>query len=78
MLVTISDTILETYSTFCGKDMLYVLRMPCHIRAVEKSVKIEAETNYNILKFRESFLNATEMSHKVMPNFESRKEFFEY
>lgn len=77
MLVNISDTILQTCSAFCGKGMLYLLWMPGYIQAVEKAVKIAAETNCNMLKFRKRFPNATEMSHKVMPKFDFLKKSLE-
>lgn len=56
--------------------MLFI-RLPCHTQAVERSVKIVTEAAISACdkKTRDGMIHAKLASRKVMPKFDSRRDF---
>lgn len=60
-----------------GDESLLFIRLPCHTQAVERSVKIVTEAAMSACdkKSRDGIIHAKLASRKVMPKFDSKKDF---
>lgn len=60
-----------------GDENLIFLKLPCHTQAVERSVKIVTEASMSLCdkKSREGLIQAKLASRKLMPRFESKRDF---
>jgi hypothetical protein len=60
-----------------GEGKISLLRLPCHTQAVERAVKAVTEASGILYKNadKESFIKSQIESRKVMPKFDSKKDF---
>lgn len=77
ILKNISDEDLQLFVAQGGEGKLPLLRLPCHTQAVERAVKTvtEASTTLCTKSAREGLIKAKIESRKIMPKFESKKDF---
>lgn len=77
ILMQISTEELETLVSRGEDNKIDFLRLPCHTQAVERSVKTVTEASGTLCSksAREGFIKAKIESRKLMPKFDSKKDF---
>lgn len=77
ILMNISDEQLQDLIENGGDAVLEFMRLPCHTQAVERSVKVVTEASLSVCDKtkREGFIKSKLASRKLMPKFETKKDF---
>lgn len=77
ILTNVPDETLHSLVESGGDDEVLFLRLPCHTQAVERAVKTVTEASMQLChkKAREALIKNKIRSRKLMPKFESKKDF---
>lgn len=77
ILKTISDGNIQLFVEQKGEGDICLLRLPCHTQAVERAVKTVTEASSTLCykSDKEGFIKAQIESRRVMPKFDSKKDF---
>lgn len=77
ILINISDEQLQDLIENGEDAVLEFMRLPCHTQAVERSVKVVTEAALSVCDKarREGFIKSKLASRKLMPKFETKKDF---
>lgn len=77
ILKTIPDEDIQLLVEQKGEGEIILLRLPCHTQAVERAVKTVTEASNTLCSKsdREGFIKAQIDSRRVMPKFDSKKDF---
>lgn len=77
ILSNVSDETLHSLVESGGDDEVLFLRLPCHTQAVERAVKTVTEASLQLCHktAREALIQNKIISRKLMPKFESKKDF---
>lgn len=77
ILMNVSDEQLQDLIENGGDAVLEFMRLPCHTQAVERSVKVVTEAALSVCDKtrREGFIKSKLASRKLMPKFETKKDF---
>lgn len=77
ILMNVSNEQLQDLVENGGNAVLEFMRLPCHTQAVERSVKMVTEAALSVCDKirREGFKKSKLASRKVMPKFETKKDF---
>ncbi|KAH9638792.1 hypothetical protein HF086_002032 [Spodoptera exigua] len=77
ILTNVPDETLHSLVESGGGDEVLFLRLPCHTQAVERAVKTVTEASMQLChkKAREALIKNKIRSRKLMPKFESKKDF---
>lgn len=77
ILTNVPDETLHSLVESGGDDEVLFLRLPCHTQAVERAVKTVTEASMQLCHktAREALIKNKIISRKLMPKFESKKDF---